>query len=186
MTRKPALCALLMAPLLLVSATHGQSPYRVDYFANAHTAGDVDATLRLDNDGSAAYANLCADIFVFDSNEEISECCACLETPDGLATLSVNVDLTANPDNGVAVTAGMIKIVAASTQGGTCPVPSYIVLAPNGEIQSWATHIQNSGAVTETASLPSNLSTAEEESLAHACGAIQAVGSGAGICTCGT
>jgi hypothetical protein len=186
MTGMQTLCALLMAPVLLVSATHGQSPYRVDYFANAHTAGDVDATLRLDNDGSAAYANLCADIFVFDANEELSECCGCLETPDGLATLSVNMDLTANPANGATLTSGVLKIVASFAPGPTCPAPYQILLVPDGEMQSWATHIQNSGAVTETASQPSNLSTTEEEALAHACGAIQAVGSGAGICNCGT
>jgi hypothetical protein len=185
MTQKQALCALLMAPVLLVSAVQAQSPYRVDYFVNANTAGDIDATLHLDNDGSAAHSNLCADIFVFDSNEEITECCGCLQTPDGLSTLSVNFDLTANPLGGMMLTDGVIKLVAASTQGGTCPVPNQIPLVAGAEIQSWATHIQNIGMITEAASQVSRLSDAEEQELAQSCGAIEAIGSGSGICTCG-
>jgi hypothetical protein len=186
MTQKLMLCALLMAPVLLVSATQAQSPYRVDYFANANTAHATDATLRLDNDGSSAHSNLCADIFVFDANEEITECCSCFQTPDGLNTLSVNTDLTANPLDGVLLTSGVIKIVAASTQGGTCPIPNQILLVPGAEIQSWATHIQEFDTVTETASQASHLSSNEQEALSHACGAIEAIGSGSGICTCGS
>jgi len=174
-----------------------QSAYRVDYFANANTGGAPDATLRLDNDGAATTGgtkgaptysvNLCADIFIFDTNEELSECCSCLETPDGLRTLSVNGDLTANPLTGVTLTTGVIKVVAAATTGGVCPVPTHIATVANAEIQGWATHIQNSNfAITETTSQASYLSSAEISKLAKQCGAIVAVGSGKGICSCGT
>jgi hypothetical protein len=197
MTRVAVLCTLILAVVALAGMAQAQSAYRVDYFANANTGGAPDATLRLDNDGSAssggtdgapAYSvNLCADIFVFDTNEELSECCSCLETPDGLRTLSVNSDLTANPLTGVTLTTGVIKVVAAATTGGACPVPTHISLASGGEIQGWATHIQNSNfAITETASQASNLSSAEESNLAKQCGAIVKVGSGKGICSCGT
>jgi hypothetical protein len=163
------------------------SPYRVDYFSNANTGGAPDGTLRLDNDGSAAGANLCADIFVFDPFEELSECCSCLETPDGLRTLSVNTNLTSNPLTGVVLSTGVIKVVAAAPTGGACPVPTHITTVTGGEIQGWATHIQNSNfAITETASQVSNLSSAEESNLARQCGAIVKVGSGKGICNCGT
>jgi len=161
--------------------------YRVDYFANANTGGAPDATLRLDNDGADAAANLCADIFIFDSNEEMSECCSCLETPDGLRTLSLNTNLTANPLTGVVLTAGVIKIVPAAPTAGVCPDPYYINTVAGAEIQSWATHIQNTSfAVTETASQISVLSSAEQTNLARQCGAIERVGSGKGICSCGT
>jgi hypothetical protein len=188
MTRKLAvLCCLSLAVVAFAGMAQAQSAYRVDYFANANTGGAPDGTLRLDNDGSAAYANLCADIFVFDTNEELSECCSCLETPDGLRTLSVNSDLTANPLTGVTLTTGVIKVVAAATTGGVCPTPTHISLVSGGEIQGWATHIQNSNfAITETASQASNLSSAEESNLAKQCGAIVKVGSGKGICSCGT
>jgi len=188
MTRKLAvLCCLSLAVVVFAGMAQAQSAYRVDYFANANTGGAPDATLRLDNDGAAAGANLCADIFVFDTNEELSECCSCLETPDGLRTLSVNSDLTANPLTGVTLTTGVIKVVAAATTGGVCPVPTHITTVANAEIQGWATHIQNSNfAITETTSQASYLSSAEVSKLAKQCGAIVAVGSGKGICSCGT
>jgi hypothetical protein len=184
MTRKLAVvCSLLMALVVFAGLAQAQSPYRVDYFANANTGGAPDATLRLDNDGSAADANLCADIFVFSANEEITECCSILETPDDLLTLSVDKNLTSNPANGVVVTGGVIKIVAAATTSGACPVPTHITTVTGAEIQGWATHIQNSNfTITETASQVSNLSSAEEARLAKLCGAVVAADSGNGIC----
>ncbi|HKN16895.1 MAG TPA: hypothetical protein VJX47_08135 [Candidatus Sulfotelmatobacter sp.] len=191
MTRKLAvLCTLILALVVFAGMAQAQtaatSPYRVDYFSNANTGGAPDGTLRLDNDGAAG-GNLCADIYVFDSNEELSECCSCLETPDGLRTLSINSDLTANPLTGVVLSTGVIKVVAAAPTAGACPVPNHIALETNGEIQGWATHIQNSNfAETETASQVSFLSATEQTRLARQCGAILSVGSGKGICTCGT
>jgi hypothetical protein len=192
MTRKLAVvCSLFVALVVFAGLAQAQtyvtSPYRVDYFANANTGGAPDATLRLDNDGAAG-GNLCANIFVFDSNEELSECCSCLETPDGLRTLSVNTDLTANPLTGDTLSTGVIKIEAAKTVGNTCPLyPNTYTAATNAEIQGWATHIQNSNfAITETASQVSYLSATESTRLAQQCGAIKSVGSGAGLCTCGT
>jgi len=87
----------------------------------------------------------------------------------------------------VVLSTGVIKIVAAATVSNTCPVPNKIALVTDGEIQGWATHIQNSNfAITETASQVSFLSATEEGRLARQCGAILSVGSGKGICTCGT
>jgi len=190
MTRKLAvLCTLILALVVFAGMAQAQtptSPYRVDYFSNANTGGAPDGTLRLDNDGAAG-GNLCADIFVFDTNEEMSECCSCLETPDGLRTLSINSDLTANPLTGVVLSTGVIKIIAAAPASNTCPTPTKIATVTDGEIQGWATHIQNSNfAVTETASQVSFLSATEQSRLARQCGAIVAVGSGKGLCTCGT
>jgi hypothetical protein len=188
MTQKVAVvCSLLLALVVFAGMAQAQNPYKVDYFSNANTGGAPDGTLRLDNPGGAAGANLCADIFVFDSNEELSECCACLETPDGLRTLSINSDLTANPLTGVVLNTGVIKVVAAATNAGTCPVPTHITTVTGGEIKGWTTHIQNSNfAITETTAQDSYLSSAEESKLAKQCGAIVSVGSGKGICTCGT
>jgi len=183
MTRKLAVvCSLFVAIVIFAGLAQAQSPYRVDYYANANLSGAPNATLRLDNDGSAADATLCADIFVFNANEEISECCSVLETADDLLTLDVNTNLLGNPANGVATYNGVIKIVAAATTNGTCPTPTHITLVTDAEIQGWATHIQNNGALTETASQVSSLSSAEESKLAKLCGAIVAVDSGTGIC----
>jgi hypothetical protein len=186
MTRKlTVVCSLFVALVIFAGLAQAQtSPYRVDYYANATASGVPNATLRLDNDGSAADANLCADIFVFNANEEISECCSCLETPDDLLTLDVNTNLLSNPANGIATANGVIKVVAAATTGGACPVPTHITTVTGAEIQGWGTHIQNNGTLTETNSQVSNLSAAEEAHLAKLCGAIVAVDSGTGICNC--
>ncbi len=187
MNQKLALGCLLLALFTICAMAQAQNAYRVDYFSNANTAGVPDATLRLDNDGAALNVNLCADIFIFDSNQEMSECCACLETPDGLRTLSVNSDLTANPLTGVILTTGLVKILAAAPAHNTCPAPSTITTVSGAEIQAWMTHIQGStNAVTETASQPSYFSTTEQTRLQQQCGAIRGVGSGKGICSCGT
>jgi hypothetical protein len=188
MTRKVAVvCSMILALVVFAGMAQAQNPYKVDYFSNANTGGAPDGTLRLDNPGGAAGANLCADIFIFDMNEELSECCSCLETPDGLRTLSINTNLTANPLTGVVLATGVIKVVAAALSGGSCPVPTHIATVAGGEIKGWTTHIQNSNfSITETASQDSILSATEESRLAKQCGAIVSVGSGSGICNCGT
>jgi hypothetical protein len=188
MTRGLAVvCTLVTASLLLAGIVQAQNPLKADYISNANTTGAPDATFRLDNPGGASARDLCADIFVFDTNEELSECCSCLETPDGLRTLSVNTDLTAAPLTGVILTGGVIKIVAAASNGGVCPVPTSITTLANGEVKSWATHIQdNSFDITEAASQDSYLSSAEQSTLARQCGAIMKTSSPNGICSCGS
>jgi hypothetical protein len=158
---------------------------KVDYFANANTAGAPDATLRV-TDPNTNGGNICASIFVFDANQEMSECCSCLLTPDGLRTLSINTDITGNPLTGVTLTTGAIKVVSTRpSRSGTCPLPVYVNAA--AAIRAWATHIQDSNfAVTETGSQDATLSSAEIASLASECSGIKSVGSGKGICTCGT
>src|SRR3984885_13536729 len=113
--------------------------YNVDYFSNANTSGAPDGTVRIINPGTSG-GNLCADIYVFDTNEEMSECCSCTTTPDSLLTLSVNNDLTSNPLTGVVLNTGVIKIVSAATSGGLCPVPT--VPSPVATLREWTTHIQ--------------------------------------------
>ena len=177
--------ASAMFPGMVQAQTGTTSPYRVDYFDNANTTGAPDATLRLSNTGAAGHTNLCADIFVFAADEEISECCSCLETPNGLRKLSVNNNLTSSPFAGIYLTEGTIVIVAAATTGGACPVPVHITSAPNAEIQAWATHIQDGFIMTEAPSEVSALSSTEEKALADQCGAIIAT-TEAPICSCGT
>jgi hypothetical protein len=160
--------------------------FKVNYLSHAQS-GTPDGTVRITNVGTTAGGNICADIYLFDPNQELSECCSCLETPDGLRTLSVNFDLTLNPVTGRFLSQATIKIVSAKTSGGACPLPTNPV--PVAGIHAWATHIQvgESGPVlTETEFLDSGLSAAELASLGKQCRAIQIVGSGKGVCTCGT
>jgi hypothetical protein len=157
---------------------------KIEYFANANTAGAPDATVRLTNPGTAP-ANVCADIFVFDPDQELTECCSCLLSPDGLRTLSVNTDITGNPLTGVSLQTGVIKIVSAKLSNGTCPLPTVINSTP--ALRAWATHIQDSTfAITETAAQDATFSSGELSRLVSECQAINLDGSGKGVCSCGT
>ena len=180
-------CSLALI-LCSASAFAQADTLKVDYFANANTAGAPDGTVRLDNPGTnpSATGNICADIFVFDPNQEMSECCSCLLTPDGLRTLSVNSDITGNPLTGVTLTTGVIKVVSTKpTIAGACPLPTTVV--PVAAVRAWATHIQDSNfAVTETGSQDATLSATEIASLGRQCFSIKLVGSGKGVCSCGT
>ncbi|MGC2448261.1 MAG: hypothetical protein WA477_11500 [Candidatus Sulfotelmatobacter sp.] len=180
-------CALALA-LCTASAWASTTPpadtLKVDYFANANTAGAPDGTVRLTNPGTAG-GNLCAAVFVLDANQEMSECCSCFLSPDGLRTLSVNTDLTRNPQTGVTLNTGAIKIVSTGTTGGACPLPTKFT--PIAAVRAWTTHIQNASfAVTETASQDATLSTGEVGRLQAECTAIRTDGSGKGICSCGS
>jgi hypothetical protein len=161
---------------------------KVDYFANANTEGAPDATIRIDNPGTSG-GGLCAAVFVFDVYQEMSECCSCYVSPDGLRTLSVNEDLTSNPLTGSSLTVGVVKIVSTiATNAKTCPNPDTASnLVPTPAVRAWATHIQNSNyTITEGASQDATLSSTEEANLERECNAIHSVGSGAGLCSCGT
>ncbi len=176
----------LVALLLFAAAAWAQAPtpptdtLKVDYFSNANTASAPDGTVRITNPGTSG-GNLCADIYVFDANEEMSECCSCMVTPDGLLTLSVNTDLTGNPLTGVVLTTGVIKVVSAAPRSGTCPLPTSI--APVPALRSWTTHIQDSTyAITEGVSPDATFSSGEQTALQSGCSSIKRVGSGKGIC----
>jgi len=177
-------CALALA-LSTATAFAQADTLKEEYFANANTAGAPDATLRMSNPGTYAYGNICASMFVFDPNQELSECCSCLLTPDGLRTLSVDNDVTGNPLTGVLLLTGKVAIVSTVPVNGVCPLPTAVY--PSAAIRSWATHIQNSNfTITETASEDATLSSGEIARLGTQCSAIGLDGSGKGVCTCGT
>ena len=73
-------------------AASAQDVYKLNYFSN-NFAGAPDATVRIDNPG-VTYGNLCAMIYVFDADQQLTECCGCVETHNGLRTISVRSNLT--------------------------------------------------------------------------------------------
>src|ERR1700692_2073868 len=158
----------------------------VSYFANAHTSGVADATMRLTNPGGTG-GNLCAEIYVFDQDQQLSECCGCLVAPDGLKTLSVNTDLTGNPLTGRSSSSGVVKIVPADASVNPSCDPTAI--APEGSIAAWSTNIQKQGgstfSVTETTFDPGPLGDNELAALQNQCSFASTLGSGQGVCSCG-
>src|ERR1039458_5191983 len=87
--------------------------YFVSYFSN-NVAAAPDATVRFINDGDTG-GTLWAAFYVFDDSQELTECCACQITPDGLLSESVKSNLTANPITGKVPTRGVIKVISSSS-----------------------------------------------------------------------
>jgi len=188
MSRTTSQVVFLLAFALCTGAAWAQTTappdtMKVDYFSNANTAGAPDGTMRITDPGAPA-GNVCASLFVFDQDQELTECCSCLITPDGLRTLSVNGDLTANPLTGVTLNTGLIKAVSTTPIAGACPLPTAV--RPIPALRSWVTHIQNGNfATTETGSSDVTLYSVEGQRLARQCYAVWLVGSGRGVCSCG-
>ena len=113
---------VLVVALLVLGIGSGiamaQDVYKLNYFSN-NAAPAPDATVRIDNPG-LTYGNLCAMIYVFDADQQLSECCGCVETHNGLRTLSVRRDLTSNPLTGRVSTNGVIKVVSAAVNNSPC------------------------------------------------------------------
>jgi hypothetical protein len=172
---------------LCISASAQAPPadtLKVDYFAYANSADLPDGTLHLTNPGTSG-GSVCADIFVWDQNQEMSECCSCLLTTNDLRTLSVDTDLTSNPLTGEAITTGSISIISAMTSENQCPIRNKITPVSGG-VRAWATHVDIIGLEGASPSPDATLSTAEQNRLQVSCYVIYLDGSGQGICTCGT
>ena len=171
-------CSFIQNPVPIVDVTAGvvtavvagdSSDYFTTYFSNANTANAPDATVRAINDGSNG-GNLYASIYVFDDSEELTECCSCVITPDGLLSESVNKNLTANPLTGIKPTRGVIKIISSSTEADLST--SFAPNTPTSGIRAWATHVQKltSGfALSESPFSDSNLASSEQLLLEQLC-----------------
>ena len=163
--------------------------YALSYYSNAHITAAPDAALRLVNDGFVSDASpagdLCASIYVFDSQEQLAECCSCKITPNGILSLSINKNLTGSTLTGVTPTRGVVKVVSSALTAGGCDA------ATDNEqegIRGWITHIQKVSTAgygqTEEELMDSNLSTAEAADLAEDCWVLRELGSGRGSCSC--
>ena len=190
---KLTLCKTLTLALVIVGlvtlgagVASAQDVFKVNYFSN--NAGSApDATVRIDNPG-LTYGNLCAMVYVFDADQQMTECCGCVETHNGLRTLSVRRDLTSNPLTGVISSNGVIKIVSAAVNNSPCDPTSNV--KPTANLRAWVTHIQNAVGtawpITETESSDSTLGATELANLQAQCDFVNILGSGHGICSCGT
>ncbi|HXZ79680.1 MAG TPA: hypothetical protein VEG30_07105 [Terriglobales bacterium] len=194
MRKAIAATSLLLVVLGLVSFASAQSTdtYWVNYYSNrAPSRTAYDQTVRIINPGeqgtplSAHHGTVCADIYVFDANQEMTECCTCPITANGLLILSVNNDLTWNPLQGwPPAPDGVIKIV--SDNQANCDPTSPV---PTPDLRAWATHLQNPGdqklVTTEDEFLGATLQADELSFLGQACSFVLFLGSGKGSCSCG-
>ncbi|MBV8674890.1 MAG: hypothetical protein JOZ33_15790, partial [Acidobacteriaceae bacterium] len=87
--RNIVLLALVVVGLVVTGAgvASAQDVYKVNYFdTNVVSPVIPDATVRIDNPG-LTYGNLCAMIYVFAADQQLAECCGCVETHNGLRRL---------------------------------------------------------------------------------------------------
>lgn len=162
--------ALVLALSGSALAQGDNSVYFTTYYAN-NVAAAPDATVRFINDGDTG-GTLYADIYVFDDSQELTECCSCPITPNGLLSESVKYQLTATPLTGIKPPRGVIKVIsdAAGNPYAT---------SPTAGLRGWATHIQSVAnknpfgpapySQTETAVADSNLTAAEQALLQNLC-----------------
>ena len=182
-----AVLAIALAAGSQVASAQTTDVYTVDYFSNAHTMGAPDGTVRVINPGAlgnpAQGTDLCALIYVFDANQQLSECCGCFVSANALMTLSVNANLTNNPLLGGLLHTGVIKIVSSVAAAPCDPTK----ITPTTTLRSWATHIQKFGTTfpqTEGESQAATLGTGEQADLAEDCTVALELGSGQGMCNC--
>ena len=160
--------------------------YFVTYFANNLAAAAVpDATLRIVNDGSSAAnsdSSLWASIYVFDDSQELTECCSCFVSADGLLSESVKNQLTASPLTSIKPPRGVLKVISSSVNAGgprnDYPTSNF-TNTPTPGLRGWATHIQSVAnknpfgpapySQTETELSDANLSAGEESMLELLC-----------------
>jgi hypothetical protein len=176
--------------------------FTTNYFANNTAVGAPDATLRFTEHygGVLVDGALCANIYVFAADQQITECCSCPVTANGLVTASVSTDLTSNPLTGVKSNNGVVQIVSSKVPPGGCDPTLFgaiATLGPFPEVDSWMTHVQNKAGtvasgipatypITESEGVEELLTGGEYLDLVIDCSFLREFGSGQGSCTCGT
>ena len=187
-----ALVAIAAIPSLAQGPVTG--PYLVSYFSENYgsvgvTEGAVDIqNIRLVNFGAAGtpltspVGDVCANIYVFDANQEMVECCSCRITPNGVIRLSVEYSLTSNPVTGVVPVNGDIKIVSTAAGTSACTPLSYNAGLLDSTV-GFETHLHQ-GFITETQVPAAAFSGQEQSFLPQACQFARYLGSGKGVCSC--
>jgi hypothetical protein len=181
------------------SSSPDPSTFNVGYFdvgesVDDNGTGAGDNFVRLINP-TAANGTLCAMIYVFDDDQEPGECCGCPITPDGLLSLSVRNQLTANWEvTSNDFESGVLKIVSAVPNGGTSPAahggcdPSVAYTQTPALVGSILRTESVAGvtSLTETNMFEEGAPDATEATLLiNECAFFVAHGTGRGICNCG-
>ncbi len=195
-TRVCMVLVAVVAVLALPAFAQFNDVYQVNYFSNNNgPASNPDQFVRIINtgqvgspiDSATAHGTICADIYVFDANQEMLECCSCPVTANGLLSLSVGTQLTQRTLTQVTPTTGVIKIVGDAGPAPSVCTATNIVNPIPGALRAFGTHVQPGGQITETAFQVAPLRTgpgSEADFLGMACSFVIYLGSGRGQCLC--
>jgi hypothetical protein len=173
-----------------VQVTAPTATVSVAYFDYAGIPIVMDSSIRIVNPGvlstTSALGDLCANIYVFDAAQELSECCSCPVTANGFTRLSLFNNLVSNPNSpaNFATPSGSVSVIPSTLSSSTvCDATSFTPV-PNG-LNVWGTRPAISvGKLVETLAPATPLSGDELTKLQTTCGFIVANDSGAGICRC--
>jgi hypothetical protein len=120
------------------------------YGGSAHSGGTGDALLRIVDAGNLISAqgvtDICANIYVFNDQQEMQECCSCPLTANSLITISVINDLISHPANpSESMSAGVIKIVGSagslcSNAPGAVSAATFTTVAEG--LHAWINHTE--------------------------------------------
>ena len=139
--------SLILATLALSMVAFGQAyapddgPFHIGYAANLNIG---DSVVNISNDGDIqgpfgatigtlsvpTAGNMCANIYVFDPQEEEIGCCSCLVTPNGLNALSVKSDLISNNLTPAVPTSVVIKILGSIPSTASLTAPALTICNP--------------------------------------------------------
>ena len=186
--------------------------YQINFLASPQGGGTPVGVIDITNDGqlgadafgplSGTTGRICANVYVFTADEQESECCSCLVTPNALVHLSA-ADLTGNPGNGVTPTLGVVVKLLATIPGTSATAPgsnagpftgsscnaafpfATVNLAPGMRAWEVSNHTFGTPAVSgvsKTAFLPALLSPGELTKLTNLCQFLSGNQSGAGLC----
>lgn len=129
--------------------------------------------------------NLCANLYIFDPQEELISCCSCSVTPGGLQAASVG-GLISNPLTPAIPTAVVIEMVS-TLQTGTCNAgtpgtPAHGLIAFGTSLHANTSTAGTTYSATESPYSQAALSAAEYTQIVSYCGFLQADGTGYGLC----
>ena len=187
---------MVAAVVLVASAAFAQGSYYVGYYSNV--AGKDTKTLEnviwIVNVGvggdplSSPVGDVCASLYVFDSKQEMIGCCACYLTPNQVAYASVGRKPTGKPGTSFAGAVSIVSAAAVPPGGSSSCAPT--IFATNADanlVRVFGARVQATDTgvfITESESVPSALSSAQNQFLPTACSFLLGIGRNNQICSC--
>jgi len=198
---------VLLVALVCAMAAFAQNPitadsqFQVSYAANPSAGESYINLINTGANGAAllgpgfgvATGNTCVNVYAFSPDEQLISCCSCLLTPNAVANLGVNRDLTVKTLTGVIPTSVVVKLVnTLAGPTGTATSCTNSASAAGGAgfplangLVAYGTTPQPIGTtfnVVEHTFVPSTLSAGELASITGRCASIIGNASGFGIC----
>jgi hypothetical protein len=168
--------------------SYAADPAAGESYVNIVNTGANGAALLGPGFGGAA-GNMCVNVYAFAPDEQEISCCSCLLTPNSVANIGVNRDLTSTTLTGVVPTSVVVKLVATLAGTGGSGTSCSASAASEGTLVNglvaYGTTPQPVGtsfSAVEHTFVPSTLSAAEYASITGRCASILGNGSGFGIC----